>query len=262
MSDVTLSIEDGVARLAIARPEIRNALREATCRGLADGLAEAARDESVRALVLTGEGGTFCAGADLSDPSAFQTPDPAAEFRRHLDEVFHPVVRGVRAFPRPVIAVVEGAAVGFGFDLALACDLRICTEDAKLGPTFLRLGLVPDGGGPHTLQRHIGPARTMEWILRGSTMRGAEVRDWGLFNRVVAADAISKTTAELLAPIVAGPPRAIAAARALIYGAQERSYDAELDAERDIQVELLQSRDFMEGVSAFMERRPPRFTGK
>lgn len=261
--DVRLRIEGGIARLTLARPSVRNALRTQTCQELARALAEVAARPDVRLLWLSGEGGSFCAGADLTDATVFTQPgDRRENARRHLDEVFHPLIRAVRGLAVPSLAVIAGAAVGFGFDLACACDLRVAAADAKLGPVFTRLGLVPDGGGTWLLPRLIGPARALEWILTGETRTAAEVESFGLFNRIAPAGQVEALAKTLALAIVAGPPLAQVAARRLLWTAQERGLDAALCAERDAQVEMLQTEDCGEGLAAFFERRPPRFQGR
>lgn len=261
--DVRLQIENGLARVTIDRPGVRNSLRTETCAGLVGALTEAARHPDVRLLWLTGEGNAFCAGADLADVGVFSRPgDRRENARAHIAEVFHAVTRAVRAFPHPTLAVIPGACVGFGFDLALACDLRVAAADAKVGPIFNHLGLVPDGGGTWTLPRLIGVTRAMEWILTGETRRAHEVADWGVFNRVVPVAELTQTAQTLADRLVAGPPLALAAARRLIYAAQDAGFEDALAAEREAQVDMLMSRDFGEGVAAWFERRPPKFTGE
>lgn len=261
--DVRLQIDQGIARVVIDRPGVRNSLRTQTSVGLVGALTEAAKHPEVRLLWLTGEGNAFCAGADLADTTVFTQPgDRDANARAHIREVFHAITRAVRSFPHPTMAVIPGAAVGFGFDLALACDLRVAAADAKVGPIFNHLGLVPDGGGSWSLPRLIGMTRAMEWVLTGETRRAAEVADWGVFNRVVPALELESTARALAARLIAGPPLALAAARRLLYQAQASTFDEALEAECEAQVGMLTSRDFAEGVAAWFERRPPKFTGE
>ena len=262
-TDLSLHIEHGVARVILNRPGVRNALRGLTCDELQAAIEGAGRHPEVRLLWLSGEGGSFCAGADLADAGVFARPgDRRENARHHIESVFHPVVRAVRDFPHPTMAVIPGAAVGFGFDLACACDLRVAAVDAKLGPIFNHIGLVPDGGGTWSLQRLVGATRALEWILTGKTRTAAEVADWGLLNRVVPAAELEDTARELAALLVAGPPKALAAARRLVYQAHNLTFVEALAAEREAQVEMLMSRDFAEGVAAWFERRKPKFTGE
>ena len=262
-TDVRLHIEGGIAKLVLARPGVRNALRTQTCHQLTQALAEIGRRTDVRLLWLSGEGGSFCAGADLTDATVFNEPgDQRENARKHLDDVFHPIIKALRGLRQPSLAVIPGAAVGFGFDLACACDLRVAAADAKLGPVFNRIGLVPDGGGTWSLPRLIGPTRALEWILTGHTRTAAEVESWGFLNRVVPADRLEATALTLAQALVDGPPLALAAARRLVYAAQNCTFDEALSAERDAQGEMIASTDCGEGVAAFFERRPPRFKGE
>ncbi|MCK6570700.1 enoyl-CoA hydratase-related protein [Myxococcota bacterium] len=261
--DVRLQIDAGIARITLDRPGVRNALRAQTTRGLIAALSEAARHPEVRVLWLTGEGGSFCAGADLADAGFLAGDgDPRDKARARIDEDFHPIVRALHDFPRPTMAVIPGSAVGFGFDMALACDARVAAADAKLGPIFAHIGLVPDGGGTYTLPRLIGPTRALEWIMTAQTRTAAEVESWGLLNRVVPAAELESTAAALAARLAAGPPLALAAARRLVREAQSSTFEAALTAEREAQVDMLTSRDFGEGVAAWFERRAPRFEGR
>lgn len=262
--DVRLQIENRIARVTIDRPGVRNALRPETSEGLVGALAEARKHPEVRLLWLTGEGNAFCAGADLADHGKLfrQAGDRSENARVHITEVFHAIIRAVRDFPCPTMAVIPGAAVGFGFDLALACDLRVAAADAKVGPIFNHLGLVPDGGGSWTLPRLIGMTRAMEWVLTGETRRAAEVAEWGVFNRVVPLIELESAAQALADRIVAGAPRALTAARKLLYTAQSQAFPEALAAECEAQIEMLNSRDFGEGVAAWFEHRPPQFTGE
>ncbi len=262
MDDVSSTTTRGIARITIERPQSRNALREQTCKELRAAIEAASADSKVRVLLLSGRGDAFCAGADLTDPDFFSKPgDRRENLERHVGQVFQSIVRAIAASRVPTLAVMTGSAVGFGFDLACACDLRVCVDTAKVGPTFQRLGLVPDGGGTFTLPRLIGPARALEWILSGRTRLASEVESWGLFNRVVMAAALDGAVEELLQMLLEGPPLAMSQARRLVRAAASSDLDSALDAERDAQVELLLSPDFSEGITAFFERRPPRFTG-
>lgn len=249
-------LEDGVLTLTLNRPETKNALDRELVERL--GAATAALDRSeARVVILTGAGGAFCSGADLK--AAMADPSALAEVDRRLDD-YHRIIRAIAAAPQPVIAMIDGAAVGFGCDLALACDLRTMSDRAYLQEKFVRIGLMPDGGGTRWLPRLVGTARAMELMLTGDAIDAARALELGIVNRVVKPEALATTTLELARRIAQGPPLAHAGIKRAVR--LEGDLDATLASERESQLRCLRSADFLEGVSAWMQKRDPTFSGK
>lgn len=251
--------EGGVATLTMNRPETKNALDPELVAALGKHSEALAEDPAVRVIVLTGAGGSFCSGADLkaamSNPAALETVGDALH-------AYHRIVRALVAAPKPVIAQIDGPAVGFGCDLALACDLRVMSERAYLQEKFVRIGLMPDGGGTLWLTRMIGVGRALEVLLTGDSIDAARAEALGLANRVVPAAELEAHTAELASRLARGAPLAQAAIKRAVRGALAGGLDEALAAEREGQLRCLRSADFMEGVLAWMQKREPSFRGK
>jgi 2-(1,2-epoxy-1,2-dihydrophenyl)acetyl-CoA isomerase len=249
---------DAVATLTLNRPQTKNALTRELVQALGDELTRLAEDRSVRAIVLTGTGGAFCSGADLK--AAMVDPDSMATTGEAL-EGYHRVVRAIAATPQPVIAAVDGPAVGFGCDLALACDLRIVSSRAYLQEKFVRIGLMPDGGGSLWLPRMIGLGRALEIMMTGRKIEAHEATALGLANRVVEAELLEGEARKLATQLAKGPPLALAAIKRAARAGLDGGLEDALARERDSQLKLLQSADFMEGVQAWMQKRAPAFKG-
>ncbi|HET6848246.1 MAG TPA: enoyl-CoA hydratase-related protein [Gaiellales bacterium] len=256
MSDEVLITREGaVLTLTLNRPDVLNALDEAMHRGLADGLLQAA-DRNVRAVVLTGSGRGFCVGQDVS-----QFPRDAEAVGDLLRRWFNPAVEAIRSLEKPVLAAINGPAAGAGLALAMACDLRIAARSARLVPAFLGIGLVPDSGLSQTLPRLIGSSAAFEWLVSGRAMAADEAHQAGLLNRVVDDEQLAHEAAAHAASLAQGPTAAIAMTKALIDGASTRSFADQLEQEAALQVKAAAGSDFAEGVAAFLEKRPARFTG-
>lgn len=258
MSDVLTERTGRTVILTLNRPEARNALTMNVVRDLGRGVDEAAADVDVRCIVLTGAGGHFCAGADLRRTLA-EVPNLMERLDEYIDD-FHHLVRAVVRSPKPVVAMVDGAAVGFGADLALACDLRVCSTNAYVQEKFAHIGLMPDGGGTFWLPHLVGKARAMQLVLLGDKLDAASLKDLGVAVDVVAPTALREATLALAARLEAGPPLAYAAAKAAIL-ASLGDFDAALARERESQLKLLRSKDCIEGVTAWIEKRPAKFVG-
>lgn len=259
MSDEVLVESVAATRIVtINRPHARNSLTPATLEALRDALRKAARDPSVRCVVLGGAGGHFCAGADLRTVLA----DPG--FDEHLEEymdAFHGLVQQVVRCPKVVVAMMAGAAVGFGADLAFACDLRVASTDAYAQEKFTQIGLMPDGGGTFWLPRLVGTARAMEMILLADRVDATELHRLGVVARVVDSSSLRDAALELARRIESGPPLAFAAAKQALYESWGSLEDA-LRRERQQQLKLLRTADFREGVESWLQKREPRFKGE
>jgi 2-(1,2-epoxy-1,2-dihydrophenyl)acetyl-CoA isomerase len=249
-----------VGRLTLNRPETLNAWTAEFGRELRQVIEQEAADDSVRAVVVTGAGRGFSSGADLKagfDPAEDGMPD----IRKELHDVYHPAIAGVRDLPKPVVAAVNGPAVGIGCSLALACDLVLAAESAFFGLAFVNIGLMPDGGSTAFVPPAIGKARAFQMALLGERVPAALALDWGLVNWVYPDDRLMAEAEVLVSRLAAGPTRSYASSkRALnrfIYG----DLDAQLQLEAELQHALGRTTDFIEGAAAFVERRDPAFTG-
>jgi len=258
---VLLDERDGaVAVLTLNRPRARNALNFELLNALGEALVRAAQASDVRAVLVTGSGGSFCSGADLKSAMADVQGNLGA-LDTAIDK-YHAIIRAIVGAPKPVIAAVDGAAVGFGCDLALACDLRIVSTEAYFQEKFVKIGLMPDGGGTFWLPRLVGLARAMELMLTGESVPAQRALEIGLVNRVVAQNALKDDALALARSLAKGPPLAFAEMKAAVRASFGGTIDQALDREKAGQLKCLLSGDCMEGVMAWMEKRDANFTGK
>lgn len=259
--EVLLTERDGaVAVITLNRPETKNALSPELTKALGAALAAAAEDTSARAVVLTGAGGAFCSGADLK--AAMTEVGQGAGGIEQALETYHRMIRAIVAAPKPVIAAVDGPAVGFGCDLALACDLRVVSSNAYFQEKFVKIGLMPDGGGTFWLPRLVGLARAMELMLLGEPVRAERALEIGLVNRVVPAGQLREEAMRLATTLAKGPPLAFAEMKRAVRLGLGGTIDTALAAEKEGQLRCLTSADCMEGVMAWMQKREPTFQGK
>jgi 2-(1,2-epoxy-1,2-dihydrophenyl)acetyl-CoA isomerase len=255
MAEVETSRDGAVLTITLNRPDVLNALNTDTHRALAAALKEA-RDAEVRAVVLTGAGRAFCVGQDLTE---FR--EAPGDIGTRLNETYHPNVLAIRALEKPVIAAVNGPAAGAGLSFACVCDLRIASEAAAFIPAFINIGLIPDSGGSYFVTRILGPARAFEWLTSGRRLTAAEAYAWGLVSEVVEGDGLAARAAEVAAELAALPTRGIGMTKRLIEHALKASLEEQLQREAQLQAAATKTNDFREGVDAFLEKRPPRFTG-
>lgn len=259
---MTVQVErrGAVTTITLNRPEAMNAANVELRDELRRAVQETAADDSTRAVVLTGNGRAFCSGADLksgfeADADGFPAVGPA--LRQH----FHPIIEGLRTMPKPVISAVNGPAVGIGLSFALAGDLVLSAESAYFLLGFVNIGLVPDGGSSFLIPERIGFARATEMAMLGEKVPARQALEWGLINRVVADDELQASAQELADRMAAGPTRSYAGSkRQLNHWSFARFLD-QLELEATVQTEVARSSDFIEGVTAFVEKRAPRFTG-
>ena len=256
MSEVLTRREGAVLTITLNRPDVLNALDLAMHRGLAAALAEAAKAD-VRAVVVTGAGRGFCVGQDIAE-----FPEHPAAVGELLRTQFNPNIRALRDLAKPVIAAINGPAAGAGLAIAMACDLRLAATSASLVPAFLGIGLVPDSGLSWTLPQLIGAAASFEWLVFGRKMTADEAAARGLVTRVVDDAALAQEAAALAADLAARPTAAIGMTKRLLQDAATRSLPAQLDEEARLQALAAAGDDFAEGVAAFREKRPARFTGR
>jgi methylglutaconyl-CoA hydratase len=255
---VLVDVRDGVGFLTLNRPAAANALSVALVRALAEALARLRHDAAVRAVVLTGAGErAFCAGADLKERRAMSLD----ETRTFLGEL-GAVADGLAAFPRPVLAAINGAAFGGGLELALACDVRLAADSAELGLVETRLGIIPGAGGTQRLARVAGVAVAKELVFTGRRLGAARARELGVVSHVVPAAELVAAAATLAAEMAASGPLAVAQAKRAIDGGLEGSLAEGLALERACYDVVLTSEDRNEGLAAFAEKRPPAFKGR
>jgi len=246
-----------VATLTLDRPEALNALTVPVKVALREALESLAADRSVRAVILTGAGRAFCAGQDLTERDE---PD-AAPLEVEVRERYNPIIRALRSMGQPVIAAVNGVAAGAGASLAFACDLRIAAEEAHFVLAFGRIGLVPDSGATWFLPRLVGPAKAAELALLGDPVDAAEALHLGLVSRVVPGDQLMAEARALAERLAAGAPLALALTKGALDRALTIDLDEALEGEAKLQGIAGASADHAEGLAAFKEKRPPRFTG-
>jgi 2-(1,2-epoxy-1,2-dihydrophenyl)acetyl-CoA isomerase len=256
MGEVETSRDGAVLTITLNRPDVLNALNQAAHAGLAAALKEA-RDDEVRAVVITGAGRGFCVGQDLGE---FREGE--ADVAGRLRSLYHPNVLAIRALEKPVIASVNGAAAGAGLSLACACDLRLAADTASFVPAFINIGLIPDAGGSYFIHRLLGFARAFEWMASGRRLTAAEAHAWGLVSEVVEADALPGRAAEVAQTFAVLPTRGIGMTKRLFDAAASNTLDEQLELEAQLQAAATKTEDFLEGVTAFLDKRPPQFKGR
>ena len=257
---VDLSIADGVATIALNRPDKRNAINMQLHLDLAAALKAVQRDRSVRALLITGRGAGFCAGQDLAEFMAAKA-DPSFRADEHVRATFNKTVAALRALPYPVIAAVNGMAAGAGWSLALAADIRIAADDAGFTQAFSKIGLVPDTGSTWFLPELIGTSRTLQLAFTGDVLDAQTALDWGLVNEVVPAAELLEHATRYATRLAAMPTSALGMTKRAVYRATTTTLDEALEYEAQLQQRAVNTHDHVEGVMAFLEKRQPAFTG-
>jgi 2-(1,2-epoxy-1,2-dihydrophenyl)acetyl-CoA isomerase len=252
-----VEVDGPVATLTLDRPEALNALTIPVKVALREALESIAEDRGIRAVILTGAGRAFCAGQDLAER---ESPG-AAPLEIEVRERYNPIVRALRSMGQPVIAAVNGVAAGAGASLAFACDLRIASESARFMLAFGRLGLVPDSGASWFLPRLVGPGKAAELALLNDPVEAAEALRLGLVSKVVPAEQLLPEARAMAERLAAGPPLAIALTKQALDRAVSIDLDEALEGEAKLQGIAGASADHAEGLAAFREKRPPRFTG-
>lgn len=261
MSEVLHVVEGQVAHVTLNRPEALNALTPAQRDQVIALLAGASSDPDVRAVVLTGTGRGFCAGADLRG-GAVAGERVAGDVARVIRDGAQRLIAAVLDCEKPVIAAVNGTAAGLGAHLALACDLVLAAESARFIEVFVRRGLVPDGGGAYLLPRLVGPRRAKELMFFGDALSAPEAERLGLVNRVVPDGELDKTAREWAARLAAGPTRALALTKQLVNASLDSDRATAFAAEAAAQEINMTTADAREGVASFVERRSPEFRGR
>jgi len=260
---VIWDVEDGVGKITLNRPETLNAWNTQFGHDLKDVVTEqAAKDDSVRAVLITGAGRGFSSGADLKAQGTGEILDDGRpNTKKVLDEIYHPILLGIRHMEKPVVAAVNGPAVGIGASLAFSCDLILAAEDAYFGLAFVNIGLMPDGGSTAFVPAAVGKARAFQLALLGERVSAQQALDWGLINKVVKPESLPKESLELAQKLAKGPTRSYAGSKRALNRMLYGDLEGQLDLEAEIQHQLVRSDDFIEGVTAFVEKREAAFKG-
>ncbi|MFR9806844.1 enoyl-CoA hydratase/isomerase family protein [Pseudonocardia sp. RS010] len=259
--DVRYEVQGAVAHIELHRPEALNAWTPEMGRELLDAVRRAATDDTVRAVLITGAGRAFCAGADVKNARE-QTSTGEADLTTRLREIYNPIVLAVRAAPKPFVAAVHGACAGLGASLALACDLLVAAEDAYLLLAFIRIGVMPDGGATTFLAERVGLSRAAELCMLGDRLSAARALDWGLVNAVHPADELLAAGRALAERLAAAPTAALASVKTALNAAAHPNLATHLEMEADLQQRHAATADYAEGRAAFAEKRQARFTGQ
>jgi 2-(1,2-epoxy-1,2-dihydrophenyl)acetyl-CoA isomerase len=260
---VLAALDGGVLTLTLNRPERLNAMNNPLIEAMNRELARARNDDKIRAVLLTGTGRAFCAGADLVgggpiDSTASTPPDLGAD----MDRIFNPMIRAMRGLPKPIVGAINGVAAGGGANFALACDIVLAARSARFDQAFVRISLMPDLGGTWFLPHTVGDARARALAMLGTSLTAEEAERMGMVWQVVDDAALLAEATKLARRLAAGPTLSYAAIKRAIHSAANNTLDQQLDLERDSQKTLGRSADFREGVAAFLAKRPAQFTGR
>lgn len=255
---IKFEVADGVATITLNRPEVYNALNDGITYELQDVLKKISRDDSIRVVVLTGEGKAFCSGQDLKAASG----EEKRSFLDSLHKRYNPIISAMRGLPKPIICRLNGVAAGAGCSLALACDMIIASEDATLIEVFINIGLVPDSGSSYFLPRLVGMAKAFELCSMGSKVKASEALQLGLINRVAPADQLDAVVKEYTSYFAQAPTKSIGLIKRMLAKSATSTLDEMLEYEAYCQEIAGTSDDYKEGVTAFLEKRKPDFKGK
>ena len=258
---VRAEVADGVLTLTLNRPEKLNSFNVDMHGALRRGVERAHEDDAIRAVLLTGAGRAFCAGQDLGDRDprkATEKPD----LGETLDTWYNPTLRLIRALEKPVICAVNGVAAGAGANLALACDIVLAARSAKFIQAFSKIGLVPDAGGSWSLARALGEPRAKALAMTAEPLMAEQAAEWGLIWKAVDDADLMAEASSLAARFASGPTKGLGLTKRLIQAASDNDFSTQLDMERDLQREAGRSDDYAEGVTAFLEKRAPVFSGR
>lgn len=255
--------QTGAATIELNRPERMNAWNAQLAADLREALRLAAEDETVRSVVLTGAGRGFSSGADLKDGGAGDIgPDGRPDVYTTLTERYHPLMLAIRELEKPVIAAVDGPAAGVGCSLALCCDLIVASRSAYFLLAFVNIGLVADGGSSLLVPSRVGFTRAAEMAMLGERVPAPQALEWGLINRVVEDGTLREEAERLADRLAAGPTRSYAGTKRQLNNWLYHRMAEQLELEAEIQQEMAGTDDFIEGVTAFVEKRPPNFKGR
>ena len=253
--------DGGVLTITMNRPEVLNAFNDVMLAELTEAVEDAARDETVRCVVLTGAGRAFGSGQDLRSLSAGHSSGVIGKVSQHLQK-YHRLVLAIRTMPKPVVAAVRGHAAGISCNIALACDMRIASEDARFVEAFARIALVPDGGGGYFLPKLVGVGRAMEIAMLAGEVTGAEAERIGLVNRCVPAAEFDAAVSAFAQRLASGPTRTYALIKQQIYASAESDLSTALQLEGELQDIAFETEDHRNAVAAFLQKRKPEYKGR
>jgi 2-(1,2-epoxy-1,2-dihydrophenyl)acetyl-CoA isomerase len=258
MSEILLEIKDNIARISLNRPEKLNAFNHPMSLELQDQLLTCDENDSVRAVILTAEGRAFCSGQDLTEFPPNQLPD----FEKAIDENYNPVIRLLKTIRKPVLCAVNGIAAGAGANIALACDIVVAVSTASFVQAFSKIGLIPDSGGTFFLPRLIGLQRATAIMMLGDKISAAEAEKMGMIYACFQESDFMDKTWELATTLAKLPTIALILTRKALLESSTNGLEKQLELEKKLQQKAGHTADFLEGVTAFLQKRPPRFTGK
>lgn len=259
---VRYEVEGSVAVLTLDRPDVLNAFDDDLGVALLEGVKRASADFEIRCIVITGAGRAFSSGEDLAALADTYASGNAPDLGQTLINRYNPLIRAIRLAPKPVVAAVNGVAAGAGASIVLASDFKVASEKAKLVLAFVKVGLVPDSGAIWFLTKAVGAARAFELAATGDPISADTALGWGLLTKVVPPDEFESAWRAFAAELAAGPTRSFALSKSLVNLAAERGLDEQLEAEVGAQTEAGKSADHLEGVQAFLAKRPPKFEGR
>jgi len=259
MSTLKFDIQDGVAKLTLNRPKAFNSFNKELALALHDALDKCAADDSIRAVVLTGEGKAFCAGQDLVEVS---TPELMPGFKSLLEEHYRPTIIKIRNLEKPVIAAVNGVAAGAGANIALACDIVVASDKASFIQAFSGIGLVPDSGGTFFLPRLVGFQKAVAISMLGDKITAVDAEKMGMIYKVYPAEEFADQVTTLARRLAKMPTKGLALTKKAFSSSLTNSLEEQLTVENTSQIEASETADYKEGVQAFLEKRKPNFIGK
>jgi len=259
MEPVLIALEAGVLRITLNRPEKLNAFNPVVHKGLSDAMARAESESAIRCLLITGAGRGFCAGQDLGERDMKAA---SIDLGSGLDTWYNPLVRRMRALPKPIVCAVNGVAAGAGANFALACDIVLAARSASFIQAFVKIGLVPDCGGSYFLPRLAGMQRAMALAMTGERLSAEDAERWGLIWKCVDDANLKQESEKLSQALAKGPTKSLGLIKQAMYSSATNDLSAQLDLERDLQREIGKGEDYREGVAAFLEKRAPQFKGR
>ena len=258
---IEFRIDAGVAYLMLNRPDKLNSFNAQMHEDLRQAMRQAAADDAVRCLLLSGNGRGFCAGQDLSERNVAPDAD-VPDLGESLEKRYNPLIRSLASLEKPVVCAVNGVAAGAGANIALNCDIVLAAESAKFIQSFCNIGLVPDSGGTWVLPRLVGRARAMGLALLGERLSARDAENWGLIWKCLPDDELMAEAERLARLLATRPTRGLGLIKRAMLASSGNSLDAQLDLERDLQRLAGRSDDYREGVDAFLQKRDPEFTGR
>lgn len=252
------NVENGVATITLNRPDVYNALNDEITFEMQDAFKAVSKDENVRVVVLTGEGKAFCSGQDLKAASG----DQKRSFLQSLHKRYNPIISAMRSLPKPIVCRLNGVAAGAGCSIALACDIIIASEEATLIEVFINIGLVPDSGSSYFLPRLVGMAKAFEMCSMGTRVKAGEAASIGLINKSVPSDQLDATVKSYTDYFAKAPTKSIGLIKKMLSKSATSTLEEMLEYEAYCQEIAGSSLDYKEGVTAFLEKRKPEFSGK